>query len=121
MKTNHIIWLSLIALKKCRIFSSTNHMDLHQTEALCTELWNLDKEFNVIRYANSFQVGLTLVIETNKDYLDIHGTKRYLQALSSKQAQNWFHSVNDVVCKKWCDKVIIQDQESDENDELDVD
>ena len=85
------------SIEKCRIFASTNDMDLHQIEALTTELWNLDKEFTTVRYANSFQVGLALTVEVHSDYHDLHGTKRYLQALTSKQAQSWFHCLNKIL------------------------
>ena len=101
------------SIEKCRIFSTTNNMSLHQIEALCTELWDLTKEFITVRYANSFQIGLTLVIETHKEHQDIHGIKRYIQALSSKQAQHWFHCVNNVLNQNLSNQIIVADSDSD--------
>ena len=106
------------SIEKCRIFSTTNDMTLSQIEALCTELWNLTEEFNTVRYANSFQVGLTLVIETNKDHLELHGIKRYIQALNSKQAQHWFHCINGVLMQKCVNNVNIVDSDDQSDDNL---
>ena len=104
------------SIEKCRIFSTTNHMTLDQIEALCTELWCVTNEFSVIRYAKSFEVGLAFVLETKKKYQDVHGTKRYLQALSSKQAQNWFSSINDVLSDS-SNKSVITESTDDMFDE----
>eukprot|EP01084_Bolivina_argentea_P242983 407444_1 len=104
------------SIEKCRIFSTTGKMSLHQIEALTTELWNLEKEFNIIRYGNSFQIGLTLVVETKKEYYEIHGPKRYIQALSSKQAQNWFHCINEALGQNYINKIIVPDTDEFDNE-----
>ena len=95
-------------------------MNLHQIQALCTELWHLDKEFHIVRYANSFQVGLTLVIETYKDYVDIHGPKRYIQAMNSKQAQHWFHCINGVLSKYMKNVIVTEAKVDDNTDDLEL-
>ena len=97
-KPNKLHYLAFFdSIEKCRIFITTNDQHLSQLNALCTELWNLKYEFNTIRYANSFKIGLSLVIETKKKFIDTHGIKRYLQALSTNQAQKWFHSINEIL------------------------
>ena len=107
------------SIEKCRIFSTTNDMSLSQIEALTTELWNLSREFSTVRYANSFQVGLTLVLETRKDSVELHGIKRYIQALTSKQAQHWFQCVNGVLMQTSLDKMRVVDSDDQLEESLD--
>ena len=82
-------------IEKCRIFITTKNINnLKQIESLTTELWNINNEFKSLRYSQSLQIGQTIVLETNKKYIEIHGEKRYLQSISSDQAQIWFEKLN---------------------------
>ena len=88
-------------LEKCRIFITTKIInDLKQIQSLTTELWNINNEFISVRYSQSLQIGQTIVLETNKNYIEIHGEKRYLQAISGNQAQIWFEHINQIFYKK---------------------
>jgi len=84
-------------MEKVKIFATTNINDMSQLSPLTTELWNISDEFDNVRYSNSFDVGKTIVLETNLCALDIHGPKRYFRCLSCTQAQKWFDHLNDSI------------------------
>jgi len=87
-------------MEKVKIFATANMNDMSQLEPLTTELWNLSIEFDNVRYSNSFEVGKTIVLETNECAFDIHGTKRYFRCLSCSQAVQWFDHFNESISKK---------------------
>ena len=87
-------------MEKVKIFATANMNDMSQLEPLTTELWNLSIEFDNVRYSNSFEVGKTIVLETNECAFDIHGTKRYFRCLSCSQAVEWFDHFNESISKK---------------------
>jgi len=82
-------------IEKVKIFATTNINDMSQLSPLTTELWNLSAEFDNVRYSNSFDIGKTIVLETNLCAINIHGPKRYFRCLSCSQAQKWFDFLND--------------------------
>jgi hypothetical protein len=87
-------------MEKVKIFATANMNDMSQLEPLTTELWNLSIEFDNVRYSNSFEVGKTIVLETNECAFDIHGTKRYFRCLSCSQAVEWFDHFNESISQK---------------------
>jgi hypothetical protein len=101
-------------MEKVKIFATANMNDMSQLEPLTTELWNLSIEFDNVRYSNSFEVGKTIVLETNECAFDIHGTKRYFRCLSCSQAVEWFDHFNESISKK----NIIQKENSSEDEIL---
>jgi hypothetical protein len=84
-------------MEKVKIFATANMNDMSQLEPLTTELWNLSIEFENVRYSNSFDIGKTIVLETNECALDIHGSKRYFRCLSCSQAVEWFDNLNSSI------------------------
>lgn len=81
-------------MEKVKIFATANMNDMTQLEPLTTELWNLSIEFDEVRYSNSFEIGKTIVLETNQCAYEIHGNKRYFRCLSCEQAIKWFDHLN---------------------------
>ena len=81
-------------MEKVKIFATANMNDMAQLEPLTTELWNLSIEFDEVRYSNSFDIGKTIVLETNQCAYEIHGNKRYFRCLSCEQAIKWFDHLN---------------------------
>lgn len=99
-KNKHFYFAFFDTLEKCRIFVTTKSInDLKQIQSLTTELWNIGDEFTSIRYAQSLQVGQTIVLETSQKFVEFHGEKRYLQTISGNQAQIWFEKLNLVFAK----------------------
>ena len=81
-------------MEKVKIFATANMNNMSQLKPLTTELWNLSIEFNNVRYSNSFDIGKTIVLETNECAFNIHGIKRYVRCLSCSQAVQWFDYFN---------------------------
>lgn len=101
-------------MEKVKIFATANMNDMSQLEPLTTELWNLSIEFDNVRYSNSFEVGKTIVLETNECAFDIHGTKRYFRCLSCSQAVEWFDHFNESISKDIKHKEIDNDNDNKE-------
>lgn len=99
-------------MEKVKIFATANMNDMSQLEPLTTELWNLSIEFDNVRYSNSFEVGKTIVLETNECAYNIHGPKRYFRCLSCSQAVDWFDFLNKTTCKK--DEEVHKDEGDDD-------
>jgi NAD-dependent SIR2 family protein deacetylase len=84
-------------IDKFKIFITTNINNMTQLLPLTTELWNISNEFDNVRYSNSFDIGKTIVLETNLSAINIHGSKRYFRCVSCIQSQEWFDHFNNSI------------------------
>jgi hypothetical protein len=84
-------------MDKVKIFITTNIRDISQLKPLMTEIWNINFEFTDIRYSNSFEIGKTIVLETNDNAIQLHGSKRYITLPSISKGQKWFQYINDII------------------------